>query len=215
MGYKGEAMNRLMMIISLVVLALPTIAISMGLPDLSQCWAEAENCGRFTIAPGGGENLVNDSHDYKIHVWCLDINGNAISLPATDITLYHPDLSFCPGQSSQADTCTNSEGYTSISGTISGALEGDGTSGLNCEEILLYVMVYDIIINDGEPVCVAVDSPDLNGDLEVSLADFAKFSYSYQEAHEYDPCHDYSEDGMNSVADLAVFALYYRQAECD
>ncbi len=198
-----------------IALSLPALSLANDIPDPIYSWAEAENCGRFTIAPGGGEDLVDDANDYRIHVWCRDSNDDPVPMAATDISLYHPSLVLCPGIASQADDHADEQGHATISGTISAGLAADGQGGVDCAETLLFVLLFDIVINGGEPVCVAVDSPDLNGDLEVGIADFGRFAHSYQESHAYDPCHDYSEDGMNSIADLAIFANFYHQAHCE
>ncbi len=198
-----------------IALLLPALSLASDIPDPIFSHAVAENCGRFTVAPGGGEDLVGGNNDYRIHVWCLNSEGNPVPMAATDITLFHPSLALCPGQASQADDHADEDGHATISGTISAGLTGDGFDGVDCTETFLYVLLFDIVINDGEPVCVAVDSPDLNGDLEAGIVDFSKFAYGYQGAHDFDPCHDFYEDGISTISDFAVFASYYNQAHCE
>jgi len=179
--------------------------------------AFADNCGRFTIAPGGGEDLVDPEagNDYQIHVQCLDINGDPIlGIPATDIWLWHDALAPCGSTGSQADGPTDMNGYTTISGTIHGGLYEDAVS---CDQTQLQVIVLGIPCNGGDPVCVAVDSPDLNGDREVGVPDFARFVADFNcmsQGLPCDPCHDYDETGDNDISDFAIFADYFNSSYC-
>ncbi len=157
-------------------------------------------------------------NDYLIHVVALDINGDPITtLAATDLWLWHPELATCPAPFSQADDGTDADGHTTFSGTIYAGLQGDLGDGIDCDAAELYVYILGIIINDAEPVCVATDSPDLNGDLAVTVADFGRFVADFNCADEgepSDPCHDYNEDGETGVADFALFAGYFNNSEC-
>ncbi len=69
-------------------------------------------------------------------------------------------------------------------------------------------------IYGGLPVPVSFDSPDLNGNLAVSLADFAKFSRDFNAPADFDPSHDFNEDGATNVADLTIFAGYFNASQC-
>lgn len=203
--------NSTLALAALFVLGMVVVA-GAGIPDPANSTAWADNCGRFTIAPGGGETLIQGSNDYTIHCQILDINGNAVSLAATDLTLYHPDVVFGAGQSSQADAGTDVNGETMFSdnpGTIDGGVAGDLNEGIVCDDLDLYVMAYDIIINNGNPVCVAVDSPDLDGSQDVNIADFGRFAADYNGAGPFDSCHDYVESGDTNIADFSVFGAYY------
>ena len=177
-----------------------------------------DNCGRFTIAPGGGEDLVDAAagNDYRIHVWVWDINHDPIiALAPTDIWADHPAyLSSCYPGFNQADDGTDTSGHTTISGTIYGGLVGDAASGVDCNATELFIYVIGIVINDGLPVCVAFDSPDLNGDQTVAIADFALFAADYNCTGGCDPCHDYNEDGITNIMDFAVFAGYFNASVC-
>jgi len=198
-------------LVALFALAL-AVAASAGIPHAGNSTAWEDNCGRFTIAPGGGETLVEGTNDFTIHCQILDVNGNAVSMAATDLTLYHPDVVFSPGQSSQADAATDAAGNTMFSdnpGTIDGGVSGDLFDGIVCDDLDLFVMAYDVIINSGNPVCVAVDSPDLNGDLDVNIADFGRFAADYNGAGTFDSCHDYAVNGQTDIADFGVFGSYY------
>ncbi len=177
-----------------------------------------DNCGRFTIAPGGGEYLVDNAagNDYRIHISVWDSVGNPINaLPATDIWVDRPgELSTCPVGFSQADDDTDATGHTTISGTIYGGLVTDASGGIDCDATELYAYVMGILINDGQPICVTFDSPDLNGDLAVTVVDFGMFVADYNCTSGCDPCHDYNEDGSTTVVDFGIFAGYYNASVC-
>jgi len=207
--------NLFIALAALLTLGLVSVA-SAGIPDPANSTAYADNCGRVTIAPGFGETLIEGTNDFTIHVQVLDVNGNPVTtLAATDLTLYHPDVVFCPGQSSQADAGTDANGESMFTGAISAGLPGDAGNGYVCDDLDLYVMAYDIIINNGNSVCVAVDSPDLDGTLDVTITDLGKFAVDYNGAGTHDPCHDYAVSGFTDIADLGVFAAYYQIAACD
>ena len=182
--------------------------------------AEAEHCGRFTIAPGGGENLVDPAYgnDYRIHLTLWETGDIPIAgLPATDMWLWHSGLVICPGIFNQADGPTDANGHTTFSGTIYAGLTGDATDGLDCSGAYLYVYAMGMPMNEEEPVCVSTDSPDLNGDLMVGVTDFAKFAQDFNCASQgqaCDPCHDFNQDGNTALADLAILAGYLNNSAC-
>jgi len=181
--------------------------------------AYAENCGRFTIAPGGGEKLEDPElgNFYRISLWVLDMNGDPIvGIPPHDIWLEHEDLATCPFPFAQPDYPTDTTGYTEFSGKVYSGIAGDASDGIDCDNAFLYVYVMGIILNDSNPVCVSTDSPDLNGDLAVSIADFAKFASDYNCTWniDCDRCHDYDEDGDNDISDFALFGSYFNASLC-
>jgi hypothetical protein len=207
-------------IISLALAAVCVLGLavgaSAGIPDTNNSFASADNCGRFTIAPGGGETLIEGANDYTIHVTVLDINGDpVVTLAATDLWLDRPgDMATCAGTYSQADAGTNSLGETQFTGTINGGVAGDAGDGIDCNATDIYVYALGIVLNMANPVCVSFDSPDLNGDLAVSVADFGKFAADFNCVAGCDPCHDYNEDGSTSVADFGIFAAYFNASTC-
>ncbi len=196
------------------VLGLAAMA-SAGIPNTDNSFASADNCGRFTIAPGGGETLIESANDYTIHVTVNDINNDPVTtLIATDLWLDRTgDLVACANHS-QADAGTDGSGYTTFTGTIFGGLAGDASNGVDCNSTDLYVYALGIPLNGNAPVCVSFDSPDLNGDLAVSVADFGKFAFDFNCVSGCDPCHDYNEDGVSSVADFAIFSAYFNASVC-
>jgi len=208
-------------IITLALAALFVVALavgaSAGIPDTNNSTASAANCGRYTVAPGGGSTTLGDD-GYTVTVTVLDINGDAVvGLPATDMYLWHDDLATCPGTFSEADGPTDGTGTTTFSGTIYAGVAGDAGQGIDCDTAFLYVYALGIILNQANPVCVATDSPDLNGDLSVGVTDFAKFAADFNclaQAIPCDPCHDYDESGDTNVTDFAVFGSYFNDSVC-
>jgi hypothetical protein len=207
-------------IISLALAAVCVLGLavgaSAGIPDTNNSSASAADCGRFTIAPGGGENLGDEG--YTIFVTVLDINGDPVTtLAATDLWLDRPgNLIACGGAAaaSQADAGTDTNGMTQFTGTIYGGVNGDANNGVNCDNTDLYVYALSIVLNGNNPVCVAFDSADLNGDLACSVADFGKFAADFNCTVGCDPCHDFSEDGFTTVADFGIFAGYFNASVC-
>jgi hypothetical protein len=182
---------------------------------LSEAWAE--NCGRLTIAPGGGENLVDPAlgNDYRIHLDLWESGGNPIvGMPGGEMWVLNEDLLVCPGGYCYADGPTDENGHTTFSGTIMG---GTASDGLDCDQTLLYVYLWGELLNDGEPVCVSTNSPDLDGDLSVGIPDFARFVQDFNcesSGEPCNPCHDYNEDGKTGVEDFAIFAGYFNSSAC-
>ena len=209
-------------IISLALAAVCVLGLavgaSAGIPDTNNSTASADNCGRFTIAPGGGETLIEGANDYTIRVTVLDINGDAVvTLAPTDLWLDRPgNLVACGGAAaaSSADNDTSGDGMTEFTGTIFGGVNGDAGNGVNCNDTDLYVYALGIVLNGNNPVCVSFDSADLNGDLACSVADFGKFAADFNCTAGCDPCHDYNEDGSTSVADFGIFAGYFNASVC-
>ena len=208
---------------NIITLALAAVCIlglaagaSAGIPNTDNSYASADNCGRFTIAPGGGETLIEGANDYTIHVTVNDINNDPVTtLLDTDLWLDAPGfMAPCAGNFSQADSGTDATGTTQFTGTIYGGVVGDAGDGLDCNAAELSVYALGIILNGGAPVCVAIDSPDLNGDLAVTVADFGKFAADFNCTISCDPCHDYNEDGSTSVADFGIFAAYFNASIC-
>ena len=199
-----------------IVFSLMMSAAGACLADLppeifSTAWTEG--CGRMTIAPGGGDELGELGYTIWVTIW--DINGDPVTtLAATDLWLLNSDMATCPGVFSQADRGTDETGTTLFSGTIYSGLFGDASGGIDCDASLLYVLALGIMLNDFQPVCVAVDSPDLNGDLSVSVVDFAKFASDFNCVSGCDPCHDFNEDGSTNLVDFSIFSGFFHNSVC-
>ena len=185
-----------------------------GIPNSENSPAAAQDCGRTTIAPRGADLLSDDG--YVIDLTVRDINADpVVGLLPTDMWLEHPDMAKCMPIWNMADTPTDANGDTSFSGTTYGGVLGDASDGLNCNDMEFFVYASGIMLNNDNPVCVATDSPDLNGSLSVTLADFVKFTADYNcDFVNCDPCHDYNEDGTTSLADFTFLGSHYNSSVC-
>ncbi len=60
---------------------------------------------------------------------------------------------------------------------------------------------------DSPPVPITIISPDVNGDLYVSLSDIVLFT-EYYYSFGYRMCIDFNYDGVNNLSDVIVFARF-------
>jgi hypothetical protein len=117
-------------------------------------------------------------------------------------------ISLCGGSGSiNADSATSTftPGYTTISGDLAAG---------GCDLTGLYVVIQGVIVGC-PPTCLSywVTSPDLNGDLQVSLIDFSPFEIAYKaQPGAYDPCMDFNCDGFVTLPDFAIFGIHWLHA---
>lgn len=74
-----------------------------------------------------------------------------------------------------------------------------GHSQAACE-----VLFNGMVVNNGGPLPLRFNSPDLNGDLEVGLVDIVLFSEAYFGA--YQAAADFTADGVLNITDIAIMA---------
>jgi hypothetical protein len=198
---------------ALFVLGLAAGALA-GIPNSQNSPAFADNCGVVTIAPRGAEALGDNGHTINLTV--RDINNDpVVGLLTTDMWVEHPDMAKCSPVWNMADTPTDANGDTTFSGLIWGGVVGDASDALNCDDMELFVYALGIMLNNDNPVCVTTNSPDLNGSLSVTLADFGKFAVDYNCAPaDCDPCHDYNDDDSTTLADFTFFSSHYNSSVC-
>ena len=161
---------------------------------------------------------LGDGHSFEhvgagIDLWVKDYLGNPIQgMPASDIWLIDCDplgeMVLCGGSGScDADAATDALGFTTIrNATIAAGGCADGIS----------VVVQGMVVMDqgsacAAPRCVAVSirSPDLTGDLYVSIADLVTFAQAWP-PHPYDGCADLDGDTEVALRDLAYLALHWQ-----
>ncbi len=164
-----------------------------------------EHGGPFTLAPCGTEPIPT----IEIYVWAV-ITGEPIELVEEDIWLEADDaLQFCLGEVfPDSSTYAPDPGHT----TMSGVIHGGAFTGVDCDAIGAQVFALGWAI--GDPLVFGANSPDLNGDLEVNLADFARFGDLF---HSDNACANYNESTVSplvDVADFGIFASFFNDCEC-
>lgn len=155
--------------------------------------------GDVLITPAGNGPSLADA-GATITVTIADNCGGPIAgYPFQDIWWNDPgtgELSFCLG-GSIADGNTNATGTTTISGSARGG-------GFTQQGALVYVSGMPML---DYPLAFEVNSPDLNGDLTVNLADVGEFATDFHNA-QYDFRSDLARDGAENLADVGVLAAH-------
>ena len=177
-----------------MVLGLTGVATA-GIPDETQSSAVSAG-GVVLITPGGTGGSIADE-GATITVTVLDAGGLPVpNFPFQDIYLGHPgdnSIVLCQGGST-ADFNTNANGVPTLSCVISGGgfspttqvyINGTPLSGIN-----------------NPPLTVGLNSPDINGDLNVNLNDFSAFGVDFG-GNAFRS--DYVYDGVVNLGDFSRF----------
>jgi hypothetical protein len=180
-----------------MVLGLAGVA-SAGIPDENNSSAVSAG-GTVLITPASTGGSIADA-GATITVTILDAGGLPVpNFPFQDVYLSHNGdnaVALCQGGSA-ADANTNAQGVT----TIGGVIGGGGFS--------LTTQVY---INGTPlaqaPLAVAVNSPDITGDLVVEIADFSGFGQDFGTTAFRS---DFVFDGVVDLADFSRFGQSYFQ----
>ena len=191
-----------------VFLAASAAAVAMSQP-FDESWAEiAHSPVSYFVCPAGdgvwlttafaeGGVMVNGT----ITLHLLDMLQDPIPFyPAEDIWLRssHDDLVHRSG-GTIADRDTNSDGITVWQLPLRAG--GTWTPGST-----LQVMISGMPLQ--QPGLQARhNSPDINGDLEVNLADLSAFASNYYGVYAY-RC-DYNWDGAINLTDVSALAMHY------
>lgn len=202
------------MLALLTVGALPAAAIT-GVPSLDlstvECAYEGDEILSLYVLPdGSGQNLSqallpNDpdggplvTTDATITLTLRDSAGYPIVyFPAEDLWIESSNggMARCPG-GSIAEANTDYDGQTRWSGSFRAGGWSTGS---------LQVYVNGSPVTDGA-VAIRVNSPDIDGNLSVDLADVAVFASHYFGFDHYDYSCDYNFDGALNLSDIALLA---------
>ena len=180
-----------------MVLGLAGVA-SAGIPDENQSSAASAG-GTVLITPASTGGSIADA-GATITLTVLDAGGLPVpNFPFQDMWLGHNGdnaIALCQGGST-ADLNTNAAGVT----TISGVIGGGG-----------YSLTTQVYINGTPltqaPLAVALNSPDINGDLIVEIADFSAFGTDFGTTAFRS---DLVFDGVVDLADFSRFGQTYFQ----
>jgi hypothetical protein len=149
------------------------------------------------VPDGSGTTLSNEG--LTISVVVVD-NGNVPipGYPFQDIwwdDIGNGDLALCQG-GTVADANTNGSGLTTISGGAAGG--GWTQSGVR-------VYLAGVPVTGSPAMAIDVNSPDINGDLVVNLADLGDFAGDFNDPA-YNFRSDFTCDGTENLADVGDFA---------
>jgi len=203
-------MGKIMMIAVLMVTLRSGTAAIAEVPYWELCTATFANynggpVGLMVLPNGEGPPFTEASDGYSgtvdgTIVACLyDVWANpVVGYPREDMWLESVDggMALCSA-GSIADTDTDATGAT----TWTAPMSAGGTS-----EAGLVAMI------SGDAICCTIDllvnSPDINGDLEVSLTDVSLFAADYYSGT-YHFRSDLDYNGVASISDVAILASAY------
>lgn len=193
------------------VMAGKIIPILPGSIDVTDFETIAFTASMFTVPwPGLGSRFDNCYGPGGTHVDAtitlrIAINGEPIvGYPAEDIWLMHPtgDFIACNG-ASIADQATDETGTTYWREDMPGGGWADH-SGPGLQLMIAGVMM------DHDPLPIAVNSSDINGDLSVNLLDLQEFTQDFYGPYVYRS--DFFWDGTLNLIDLSLLAQSYGAA---
>jgi hypothetical protein len=207
-------MTRRIVFSTLALLAFASVA-NAGIVDPANSWATMNNePGVMTIAPGGADSFIFPT-DYTIDVYVNDSGGNPVEIVASDIWLDNPATVPCPGGwIADSSTYSPDPGHTTFTGTPRGGVP----VAADCRGSQTDVIAVGNVIHT---LNLRFNSPDLNGDGEVTVGDFAVFAgYFNQPCTNQAWCADLDESdelfplACVGVGDFAIFASFFNISEC-
>ena len=198
-----------MSIIPLIILFAAQAQACVGLPDLSfsTIWQSFQGLATLLVQPDGSGPPVTESRtadgvvvDATLHLTLTNScpeEGPVVGYPREDMWLESigGGVVFCQG-GSIADYQTDEDGSTQWSQP----LKGGGWDEGNCR-----IMVAGTPLGPPEGQTLNFNSPDLNGDLVVNIADIAWFAQDYFSGFTFRS--DLSRDGVINLSDIAALAV--------
>jgi hypothetical protein len=197
--------------LSLCVLAAVRLPANALIPDPCQSTVSSASGVLLACPRGDGPTLADGGLTVSLAV--RDAIGFPVpGIPATDIWLIGCNnlLALCGGSGA-----INASGPTDASGqtTVTDAFAAGG-----CDLGGVRVVVQGIVIGAGgcgQPCApVKVKSPDIDSNLAVNVADFARFGAGYTSPPKtYNECLDFAVPfGTVDLADLVKFAVHFGHA---
>jgi hypothetical protein len=173
-------------------------AASAGIPDEVQSTASSAG-GTVMITPSGAGGTLAAA-GATVTVTLLDASMLPVpNYPFQDIWLDDTgdfSIALCQGGST-ADANTNASGVTTIGGVISG--------GGFTQTTQVWVAGTPL---SGAALTVALNSPDINGDLAVDIVDFGTFGTDFGTTLFRS---DFVFDGSVDIADFGTFGVSFGQ----
>jgi hypothetical protein len=137
-----------------------------------------------------------------VTVTVFDCNGDPLTdYPAEQITFHDPrdEIQFCA--TFMADHATDAQGQTTFSGAVAGG-------GWGIENVLVLVHTAGFIYPE---LPLSFNSPDINGDLVVDLADVGLFAQDFGNGA-YDFRSDFTHDGVENLSDVGRLVQHYGES---
>jgi hypothetical protein len=165
--------------------------------------------GTMWICPRGDGNLAAWTVPSGIVVHLLDHDGAPCAdIPRQDVWLTSTTttLAFCQS-TAIADSDTDPDGFTSFSHASppGGGCDHNELAG---GQLDLKVVAMGATISSSIPL--SLNSPDINGDLLVNLADVGPFSLALNGAYSF--CADFWPDGLINLTDVAILSAHLGHA---
>ena len=170
------------------------------------------------VTPANGGDPLNDAEFYggasvdatiRVQLWVLSGGvedpqppQTVANFPFEDLWLEAPGVVMCVG-GANADGNTDADGWF----TFSGRFNGGGWTDANLGTPGLQVMVSGIALDDQFVQIrphILVNSPDVNGDGMVNMADIPPFADDYYGAYAFRS--DFQWDGVINLSDVTRFA---------
>jgi hypothetical protein len=174
------------------------------------CSSTATASGGCLVACPQGDGPTLEEVGSVIHIVVENILQPIPGIPASDIWLLGcgGTLNLCGGSGSiNADSATNAEGMTTISGSLSAG---------GCELNGLSVVVQGVVFVEpcwgADLLCLPITtvSPDIDANNVIDLLDFSAFAGSYPSPPKtLDSCSDFDCSGTINLIDFSIFSSHY------